>query len=154
MPRKRNPENEGLPKRWKHEHGAYFYQVPPGLESLWDNKKKFRLGKSLPESYKVWAERLQNIDGAKNIGELLDRYSLEVIPTKSPRTRVENIRAINRLKKVFGLMPVDSMRPQYCYQYIDKSERKIPAKKDDKKAEKKEEPKEPKEAPKKAEDKK
>ncbi|MFD2271780.1 hypothetical protein ACFS07_13105 [Undibacterium arcticum] len=40
MPKPRNKENKGLPKRWQHTHGAYYYQVPPGLEAGWDGKKK------------------------------------------------------------------------------------------------------------------
>lgn len=130
MPRKRNPENKGLPSRWRHVSGAYYYQVPPGLESLWDGKKTFRLGKTLPEAYKAWAARIESIDGAKTIGEAFDRYALEVIPAKSPRTQVENLRALTRLRKPFGDLPLTSMRPQYCYQYIDKAANKIPARKE------------------------
>src|SRR5690242_896409 len=76
MPRKRRKENEGLPARWVSEHGAYFYQVPAGLEDRWDGKRKFRLGASLPEAYAEWARRLEDVDGAKTIGALLDRYAL------------------------------------------------------------------------------
>jgi hypothetical protein len=120
MPRKRNKENAGLPARWKAEHGAYYYQVPPGLEGRWDGKKKFRLGSSLPEAYAEWARRLQDVDGAKTIGALLDRYALEVVPTKNVRTQVENNRAIRNLRAVFGDAPLTWMKPQHVYQYVDK----------------------------------
>ena len=46
MPGKRNAENKGLPSQWKLVHGAYSYQVAPGLEFLWDDEKTFRLGKT------------------------------------------------------------------------------------------------------------
>lgn len=39
MARKRSKENQGLPARWRHTHNAYYYQVPPGLEHLWEGKK-------------------------------------------------------------------------------------------------------------------
>jgi integrase len=120
MPRKRNKENAGLPARWKTEHGAYYYQVPTGLEDRWDGKKKFRLGGSLPEAYAEWARRLQVAEGDKTIGALLDRYALEVVPTKSVRTRVENNRAIRNLRAVFGDAPLTWMKPQHVYQYVDK----------------------------------
>lgn len=84
MPRRRNPENKHLPERWQQHHGAYFYQVPAGLESLWDGKRKFRLGKTLPEAYAEWARRLERNDQAKTIGALLDKYGLRVVPTKAP----------------------------------------------------------------------
>lgn len=120
MPRKRNKENAGLPARWKMEHGAVYYQVPPGLEAQWDGKKKFRLGKTLPEAYKEWAARLESVDQAKTIGALLDRYALEVVPTKAARTQVENQRAIRRLRSMFGAATLDWIRPQHVYQFADK----------------------------------
>lgn len=120
MPRARNPENRGLPLRWKREHGAYYYQVPPGSESAWDDKKKFRLGASLPEAYKVWAERIGTIDGAKKIGELLDRYLLEVVPLKKPTTQNHNRVAIKPLRAVFERVGLNDLKPRHVYQYIDK----------------------------------
>lgn len=47
MPKRRNPENKGLPARWTVRHGAYYYRVPPGLESMWEGKTYFHLGRSL-----------------------------------------------------------------------------------------------------------
>lgn len=120
VPRKRNKENVGLPARWKTEHGAYYYQVPPGLEDRWDGKTKFRLGATLPEAYAEWARRLQVVEGAQTIGALLDRYALEVVPTKNVRTQVENNRAIRNLRAVFGDAPLAWMKPQHVYQYVDK----------------------------------
>lgn len=120
MPRKRNKENIGLPARWKAEHGAYFYQVPPGMEARWDGRKKFRLGASLPEAYSTWAKRMEVVDAATTIGALLDRYAIEVVPTKGVRTQVENNRAIRNLKAVFGAAPLVWIKPQNIYQYVDK----------------------------------
>jgi hypothetical protein len=119
-PRKRNPENAGLPKRWKREHGAYFYQVPPGLEHLWNGKKKFRLGGKLHEAYKVWAERINDDGEAKTIGQLLDRYLLEVTPTKAQRTQLDEPKYVIHLKKRFGHMRLEDLEPQHVYQYFDR----------------------------------
>lgn len=119
MPRRRNKENVGLPGRWKVEHGAIYYQVPHGLEEQWDGKKKFRLGSTLPEAYKEWAKRLESVESIKTIGALLDRYELEVVPTKGVRTQVENQRAIRNLRGVFGGAPLTWIRPQHIYQYAD-----------------------------------
>lgn len=121
MPPKRNPENRGLPTRWQFFHGAYYYHVPPGLESKWDGKKRFRLGASLPAAYKVWAERVGRDDKASTIADLLDRYALQVVPTKAPTTRDGNIISIGRLRSVFGELPVaGSIKPQTVYQYVDR----------------------------------
>ncbi|THF64356.1 site-specific integrase [Pseudothauera rhizosphaerae] len=124
MPRRRNPENAGLPRRWQHTHGAYYYQVPPGLEALWDGKRKFRLGKSLPEAYRTWADRLGQQDAASTVRDLLERYALEVVPTKAPKSRTENARYITKLIAVFGALPLAAITPQMVYQYVDRRSRK------------------------------
>ena len=120
MPRARSKENQGLPKRWRTVHGAYYYQVPPGQEAQWDNKKTFRLGTKLHEAYKVWADRVGRIHEAKTIGQLLDRYALEVIPTKSAASQTSNRHQIKAIRRVFGDQPLEPFTPQLVYQYVDK----------------------------------
>lgn len=120
MPRPRNPENAGLPKRWRFVYNAYYYQVPQGTEHHWDGKKTFRLGKTLPEAYRTWADRLGHIDKACTIGQLLDRYALEVVPTKAVSTQTVNAKQIKQLRAVFGHMPLTALEPQHIYQYADK----------------------------------
>lgn len=120
MPRKRSKENQGLPKRWRLAHGAYYYQVPPGLEAQWDNKKTFRLGTKLNEAYQVWADRIQRPEKANTIGELLDRYALEVIPTKSPASQTANLQQLPVIRRVFGNHPLLPFPPRLVYLYVDK----------------------------------
>ena len=120
MPRQRNPENTGLPQRWRFVYNAYYYQVPAGMEHHWNGKKTFRLGKSLSEAYRVWADRLDILDKVNTIGQLLDRYALEVIPTKAASTQKGNHAQINKLRAVFGHMPLATIEPQHIYQYVDK----------------------------------
>lgn len=130
MPRARKPENQGLPKRWRHVHGAYYYQVPPGQEAAWDDKKTFRLGANLPDAYKVWAERLQMVDHAKTIAALLDRYALEVIPKKKVTTQAQNKIAIKPVRATFGSMGLADIKPRHVYQYIDRREAKTSARRE------------------------
>lgn len=124
MPRPRAPENKGLPLRWRHVHGAYYYQVPLGLEPSWDNKKTFRLGKTLTEAYKTWAEKLDSHGNVTLIGELLDRYALDVIPKKKPASRRRELAHIRRLRLVFGAMPLLALQPNHIYKYVDKRRKK------------------------------
>jgi len=128
MPKPRAAENKPLPRRWRRKHGAFFYRVPPGLESLWDGKSEFRLGATLAEAAKVWGERLgAHRDPVHTIGALLDRYELEVVPLKAAKTQTENHRHIAKLRGVFGRMPLSPFAPKLVYMYVDKRGAKIAA---------------------------
>jgi integrase len=130
MPRARKPENQGLPRRWRHQHGAYHYQVPPGQEGAWDDKKTFRLGATLSEAYKAWAARIEQIDGAKTIGALLDRYLLEVVPGKEVTTQTHNRIAIKPVRAAFADMTLLDLKPRHVYQYIDQRKAKTAARRE------------------------
>ena len=119
MPKPRKPENRGLPARWQFEHGAYYYAVPKGLEKHWDGKRRFRLGKTQTEAYKVWAERILLRDTVRTVGDLLDRYGVDVVPTKEPPTQKLNHAAIVNLKKTFDKLPLAEMVPMLVYRYVD-----------------------------------
>jgi hypothetical protein len=120
MPRPRSKQNQGLPKRWTLHHGAYYYQVPAGQEPAWDGKRKFRLGESLPEAYKVWADRVGRLDKIRNVGQLLEQYALEVIPTKAPSTRTQNTAALKPLIEHFASAPLTGIEPTVVYSYLRK----------------------------------
>ena len=124
LARKRNPENIGLPKRWQSKHGAYYYHVPESMKHKWDGKTLFRLGKTLPEAYKEWARRLEIIDQAKTVNELLDRYALEIIPDKAVKTQHENTRYLPKIRTYFGHMNIEDIEPHHIYRYLDERGRK------------------------------
>jgi hypothetical protein len=130
MPKPRKPENKGYPERWSLRHGAIYYSVPKGMEHRWEGRQLFRLGKTASEAYKTWSEKLEGFETAKTIGQLLDRYSHEVIPTKAPKTQGEQIRQVKKLRAVFGHMMVDEIEPQEIYQYVDKRKAKVSAKRE------------------------
>jgi integrase len=119
MPRKRSPENQGLPARWVQKHGAYYYLVPPALRDRWDGKSWFPLGDSLPAAHRTWKARVDGPTTVTTIGALLDRYLLEVVPAKAPKTQTENHRHVAKLRGVFGAVGINDMEPQFVYQYVD-----------------------------------
>ena len=119
MPKPRNKKNRGLPKRWRFKNGAYRYLVPPGMEDQWDGKKEFTLGKTLPDAYRVWADRLAELEDITTVSDLMDRYLLEVVPTKSFKSQESNQLAIRRLKPVFGMMRPSEVQPAHAYKYAD-----------------------------------
>ena len=118
-PRPRNPENRDLPARWRKKHGAYYYRVPTGQEELWDGKTEFRLGKALHEAYRVWADRTEALSDARSMAQLLDRYAMEVVPEKAPKSQESNHLSIRRLRPVFGEMPISQIKPKHAYRYMD-----------------------------------
>lgn len=118
-PKPRLSENKALPSRWRLKHGAYYYRPPVQLKELWDGKTEFRLGKTLSEAYRVWATRLELYADAKNMGDLLDRYALEVVPLKAAKSQESNSISIRKLRAVFGHMPIESVKPKHVYQYRD-----------------------------------
>lgn len=124
MPRKRKPENQGLPRRWRFYHGAYFYLVPPGCEAQWDGKKQFRLGSNKAEAYKVWADRLGTLEQARTVKQLLERYALEVVPKKAPRTQVANGYDLKTLTKRFGHFRLEQVEPHHVFEYVANRKRK------------------------------
>lgn len=129
-PYKRKPENQGLPSRWVLDHGTYYYIVPPAVKSQWDGKSWFPLGKTLPEAYKTWADRVSAPERIHTISALLDRYLLEVVPTKAPKTQTENVRYIKALRPVFGSMALADIEPQHIYLYVDKRTAKTSARRE------------------------
>lgn len=132
-PLKRLPQNRDLPARWVIKHGAFYYMVPAEARDQWDGNSWFRLGATKSEAYKTWAERISKSETPHkiaNIGALLDRYLLEVVPTKAPKTAHENIRQIGEVRKVFGMMRLSDLEPQHVYQYADRRSAKTAAKRE------------------------
>jgi integrase len=120
MSRKRSKASKGLPSRWRHYHGAYYYQVPPGLEKQWGGRKQFRLGTTLGEAATEWAKRMSASErSAVWIRDLLERYALEVIPTKAAATQRGDNQALVNLRKVFGHMRLNDLEPRHIYRYVD-----------------------------------
>lgn len=126
MPRQRRKVNQSLPARWTFRHGAYYYRVPDGMSHQWDGKKSYyRLGGSLSEALRAWANKVDKPESAESISNLLDRFLLEVVPTKRPKTRQSYQLAIRQLRSVFGNMRLQDIRPQMVYQYVDKRSKKL-----------------------------
>ena len=125
MPRKRLKVNLGLPSRWRFTHGAFYYQVPPGMERMWDNKKLFRLGTSLNDAYQLWAQKIGELAKAKTIGELLDRYVIEVVPIKAPASQTSNLTQLKQLRTVFANLHLEAITPRDVYEYVDTRSQKM-----------------------------
>ena len=120
MPRRRNKEHKSLPLRWRWKDGAYRYLVPKGQEHLWDGKTEFKLGRTPSEAHRVFAGRLASADGAiSTFNQLIDRYLLEVTPTKAQSTQIEEARHLSKLRGMIGDNPVNVFKPHHAYHLRD-----------------------------------
>ena len=121
MPRKRIKHPE-LPPRWSQKHGAWYYQVPKDARDQWDGKAWFRLGKTVGEAFTTWHLRVgEATDRIKTIGDAIDRYIVEKLPERAEKTQREYLKALARLRPVFGHMPPGMLKPEGGSQFRDKS---------------------------------
>jgi len=109
-----------MPTGWRWRLGRYRYVVPKGQEEFWDGKKEFTLGATLPEAYRTYAGRIARYEGAiQSIGQLIDRYLIEVTPTKSSRTQIDELKYLTRLKGMIGDNSVADFQPHHAYRLRD-----------------------------------
>lgn len=108
-----------LPECVYFRSGAYYYVIG----GVWT-----RLGKTYKEAMLAWAELVKQPGGpVVTVSDLLDRYTLEVIPTKSERTQKDNRNELRYLRAFFGSMPVRGVRPKHVAEYISTREAKVRA---------------------------
>ena len=119
MPRKRLAQNKGTPTGWRWKNGAWRYRVPKHARHLWDDKEEFTLGKTLPEAYATWAERVQVTDNIKTYNDLFDRYEQEILPTHSPSRQYQDKLYLVNLRAVFGHLALSALEPHHVYKYLD-----------------------------------
>jgi len=110
MGRKRKSRQD-LPERVYQKHGAYYLVTP---ESKW-----MRLGKSMGEAMREYANLVGEREKITTMGQVIDRYQAEVLPEKAESTIQIGTIALVRLKKVFGAMRPQEIRPMDIYRYID-----------------------------------
>lgn len=114
MGRKRQ-KNHNLPPRM-HEKGGRFYHVGTSLPRKWTP-----LGADINDARRKWAEIEAEpvLDADRTFDVVARRYVKEVMPTKAPRTRSDNMKELDNLKAVFGRTPVDAITPVHVRQYLD-----------------------------------
>jgi hypothetical protein len=88
--------------------------VSPGAEAHWDGKTEFRLGQTVKEAYKTWSARLNaGPTDIANMGQLMDRYALEIVPMKAATSQESNRLSLRRLRPVFGHMNPSTVLPRH-----------------------------------------
>jgi integrase len=118
-PAPRNPENKGLPARWRKKYQTYYYRVPTGQEAAWDGKTEFRLGKTLREAHETFASRLVADGDLKTISQLALRYETEVVPEKAAATQRSNRISLTFIRKVFESASIEAVTSKDIYKFRD-----------------------------------
>lgn len=87
------------------------------------------LGSDLNEAKRKWAE-LECKPAPTETGTLrhiFKKYEIEVVPTKAPRTQLENQWCLKQLRPVFENTHIDAITPQHIATYRDKRTAKVRA---------------------------
>lgn len=118
-PQKRNRQNQGLPAGWRKRKGFYWLRTTKRNRHLFDDKAEFRLGRTLSEAYRVYGARIEATHVTDTMPRLLDRYELEVTPTKAESTQDKERKRIQKLRHMFRDFDVAQVRPHHCYKARD-----------------------------------
>lgn len=124
MPRIRSVENSSLPPYVMRRSGRFYLEPKGDLLVKLNGKKSLPLGKTYIEMFSNYKKLLDSADiGPKNnihtMAQLIDRYMLEVTPTKSESGQKTEIRRCSLLKHVFGQMLPAHITKVDVYGYID-----------------------------------
>jgi len=114
--------NKALPPHL-HKKGSTYYYVALVL----GKRRWTRLSSNYGEALAKWAELEGHHATGSTVGDALDRYLREIVPTKAPKTQIEYTRHIGRLRAVFGDMKLDNVRGVHVAQYLDQSAAKVAA---------------------------
>lgn len=111
MGRKRTSRLD-LPERVYFHHQAYYYVHRSGK---WE-----KLDTDYVKAMAIWATRLaEQCTEIVTVGDLLNRYIVEVVPTKAERTQKDNLHEIRYLRAFFGEMPCTGVEAKHVAAYLD-----------------------------------
>lgn len=116
---RRNAQNKPLPRRWRFRQGWYRYRPHRDEKHAFDDKVEFYLGKTYSEAMAEFARRISYASEIRTIGQLLDRYEVEIVPTKASATQKSNGYSLKRLRTVFASVPAHQITLQDAFKYRD-----------------------------------
>ena len=116
MGRKRK-HNKHLPLRMHKDpkSGTYYFI---DYDGKWHN-----LGKSFGLAMAEYGKLADPDTPCRTIGQLLDRYLIEVAPTKAANSYKANIRESKVLRAALGHIPINDLKTTHVYQYLDARKR-------------------------------
>ena len=112
---RRRSQRFDLPPRM-HLKGKTYYHVSTTLPRKWT-----KLDREIGLAKRLWAE----IEGEKHnpldhtFNGIVIRYRKEILPTKALQTQRDNEKELARLLAVFGVMPIDAIKPHHIKRYLE-----------------------------------
>lgn len=118
---RRRQHNTDMPQRVYLSRGWWFFR-PKGAPAV-----KLAREDDRPGALRAYADVMEARPRAGTIGDLLDRYERDVLPTKAPKTQKTQHAQIDKLKRVLGTLNVDQLSSTTVAEYLDRSPAKIAA---------------------------
>ncbi len=110
MGRKRKHDKH-LPRRMYQRRGSYFL-----VEA---NGKWINLGRDFAQAMAKYGELVGASRRCLYLGDIIERYRIDVLPHKNSKTQKDQGRQLDRLASVFGELRPEDITPQYIYRYLD-----------------------------------
>lgn len=108
---RRRKQDRHLPAHLYLERGTYWFRT---------SAKRTNLGRDYGDALRAYAKIVTENWAGRTVGDVIDRYRIEVLPQKrSAATRLNQDAQLSRLKRVFGDMLPDGLSAQDCYRYMD-----------------------------------
>ncbi len=104
--------NKHLPARMYQKHGAFYFVAADG--------KWHWLGRTLAEAHRRYADFCPGPDVVKTMNDLADKYQLEVIPGYGIKTQKNKAKELERIRLVFGHMPLADITARGIRAFRDK----------------------------------
>ena len=88
---------------------------------FFDGKTEFKLGVTLSDAYRVFADRLRSFQDQDIVGmsDLADRYSWQVLIHKAPATQRSNRLSLGHIRAYFEPYRVADVLPVHIYRFRD-----------------------------------
>jgi len=111
--------NRDLPPRLRLQDGTYYLRTKDG--------KSKPLGKDRAEALSEYFKLVADTRPLTTLDTIMDRYLREEVPTKAPRTQLDNQKELANLRRSFGHFEPKAVTAQDIYTYLDGRRGKVRA---------------------------
>lgn len=103
--------NRHLPRGMTLEWGSYYFRG--------HDRKRLNLGRDFVEAMRRYGELFRDTP-LTTMGAVLDRYQRDITPKKAPRTQVDELRYLAKIRATFGAMAPRAVTPVMCAELRDR----------------------------------